>query len=358
MSQFLGDRLIFLISQPRAGSTLLQRMLNGHPEIVSSAEPWIMLPIVYGRRADGMTADYRHDWAQLGTQQFADNYADGNATLDEAARQYAHTLYCAALHSGERYFLDKTPRYYNIIPDLRRLFPQAHFILLLRNPLAVLGSMLANWFPLGYWHHMARFKRDLLDAPTLLAEAISAEAPNTTVVHYEKLVASPTEIVSSLCEVIDLPFVEPMVTYGANDAPEGMLGDAHGVHTQQTATTDSLDKWLKQAERQQTRHFLQQYLARLEPAVLDTLGYAHNELAQQLARVPLDRRETIVPFDLVIRPNAEWRTRERWQYERALAHQKHGPKQGNRRFLKQQLGRLRSGQLTPTWHNGDPHFDS
>ena len=40
---YLGDNLIFIISQPRSGSTLLQRMLSGHADIKSAAETWLML---------------------------------------------------------------------------------------------------------------------------------------------------------------------------------------------------------------------------------------------------------------------------------------------------------------------------
>jgi hypothetical protein len=37
-------KLVFLISLPRAGSTLLQRLLMGHPLVASCGEPWLALP--------------------------------------------------------------------------------------------------------------------------------------------------------------------------------------------------------------------------------------------------------------------------------------------------------------------------
>lgn len=39
-----GENLIFLISQPRAGSTMLQKVLGSHPEIHTVSEPWVALP--------------------------------------------------------------------------------------------------------------------------------------------------------------------------------------------------------------------------------------------------------------------------------------------------------------------------
>jgi hypothetical protein len=35
--------LVFIISQPRAGSTLLQRILDSHSKVCSPPEPWVML---------------------------------------------------------------------------------------------------------------------------------------------------------------------------------------------------------------------------------------------------------------------------------------------------------------------------
>ena len=53
-----GENLIFIISQPRAGSTLLQRILGGHPEIHTAAEPWIMLHPLYALKSKGCSAEY------------------------------------------------------------------------------------------------------------------------------------------------------------------------------------------------------------------------------------------------------------------------------------------------------------
>ncbi|MBT8101022.1 MAG: sulfotransferase, partial [Gammaproteobacteria bacterium] len=51
-------RPVFLLSLPRSGSTLLQRMLMTHPAISSVPEPWLLLPIFYPRRTSGHSAEY------------------------------------------------------------------------------------------------------------------------------------------------------------------------------------------------------------------------------------------------------------------------------------------------------------
>ena len=53
-----GENLIFLISQPRAGSTMSQRILGSHPNIYTVSEPWILLGPLYPLHFDNFDAEY------------------------------------------------------------------------------------------------------------------------------------------------------------------------------------------------------------------------------------------------------------------------------------------------------------
>ncbi|NJL19400.1 MAG: sulfotransferase [Bdellovibrionaceae bacterium] len=53
-------------------------------------------------------------------------------------------------HPGARWLADKNPRYHLFYKELRDLFPDASFLFLLRNPLAVAASYLTTWTP-GIW---------------------------------------------------------------------------------------------------------------------------------------------------------------------------------------------------------------
>ena len=46
------------------------------------------------------------------------------------------------LDKGQLYFLDKTPRYYHIIQELKDLFPESKFVILVRNPVSVFSSIM------------------------------------------------------------------------------------------------------------------------------------------------------------------------------------------------------------------------
>ena len=168
-----GKNLIFLISQPRAGSTLTQRMLGSHCEIHTVSEPWLMLHPLYALRPEGYEVEYNAEWARNAVQGFVDELPDGKeAYFNGLRRMYSYLYNCAATSSGKRYFLDKTPRYYFIISELYKTFPEARFIILLRNPLAVLCSIINTWTQ-DDWFKLYLYKQDLLEAPARLIEGIN-----------------------------------------------------------------------------------------------------------------------------------------------------------------------------------------
>ena len=104
-----GFRPLFLLSQPRRGSTLVQRVLAAHPKISTTAEPWILLPLVYARRWNGIRAEYAHQLAAHNIEQFASALDGGPASSMFACGPLSSSLYTDAADEGAIYFLDKTP---------------------------------------------------------------------------------------------------------------------------------------------------------------------------------------------------------------------------------------------------------
>ena len=104
-------RPLFIFSLPRAGSTLLQRILAGHDGIASAAEPWLLLPALYTLRDTGVVAEYSHPIAVRAIKDFCRELPDGEATYLQHVRRQVLDLYAAASPPGTTYFLDKTPRY-------------------------------------------------------------------------------------------------------------------------------------------------------------------------------------------------------------------------------------------------------
>lgn len=310
MNEF-GENLIFLISQPRAGSTLLQRILGGHSQIHATAEPWLMLHPLYALKREGFTADYNAEWARYALDDFLGNIENGDQVYMEAVRKMGLHLYDAVLKkAGKKFFLDKTPRYYAVLPELLQTFPKAKIIILLRNPLAVLASILENWVQ-GEWEKLSLFKHDLFLAPVRMAEMIEKHRDRASIVHYEALVTSPEQTVRKLCEALNVDFETAMIYYGKHAAPEGEMGDKGSIRNFTKPVTDRLYSWVDQLATPERRFLAERYLAFLQPNLAARLGYFVQELQTQLTTqnvtgTPLDDQAQdellddlgMSPFDL------------------------------------------------------------
>lgn len=333
MYSFLGESLIFLISQPRAGSTLLQRVLSGHPEIHTGAEPWLMLHPVYALRRTGLQAEYNAQCAYDALQDFLDNCADGQDTYIEAIRALANVLYGRALAgTGKRFFLDKTPRYYYIVPDLHRVFPKARFIFLIRNPLAVLSSVLRTWVK-DDWERLCNHRDDLVIAPVRILEGIHALGKEAIVVHYEHLVTAPGQAVRTICRRLEIPFFESMLVYGTTPVPKGRMGDQTGIREHDKPSTASLDKWRELADTPQTRHLAAQYLTELGPQVVGRLGYDIADLLATLGKADHHLSASVMPWHIVTRPRSTWTLAEQLAVERTRLICSRGRARGTALFL-------------------------
>ncbi|MFC1488314.1 sulfotransferase [Thermodesulfobacteriota bacterium] len=331
-----GKNLIFLISQPRAGSTMLQRILASHPLVLSSAEPWLMLHPVYGTIKTGVQADYNAPWAHDALQDFLANYTDGEETYFEAVRAFACVLYGRALQgTDKKYFLDKTPRYYFIIPQLYRLFPDARFIFLIRNPLSVLNSIINSWITNDHWHHLSDFRHDLLHAPALLLEGINILGSKAHIIRYENIVEKPERTISSLCQSLEISYQPGMLNYGKKEAPKGRYGDIAGVNRHNEPSRDSLNSWIHLTEKQQTRHFALAYLETLGSELVEQLGYSYPDLINTIGKSISNKRSPIVPWGIAIRPSSSWTEKEYLTVKRAMAFQKKGTARGILSFIRE-----------------------
>lgn len=277
-----GENLIFILSQPRAGSTLLQRILCAHPAIHTTAEPWIMLHPLYALKRAGYSAEYNAAWARAALDDFCQSLAEGEAAYEQAIRQMALHLYRSALlGSAKTRFLDKTPRYYFVLPELVRVFPAAQYVFLLRNPLAVLISILESWVK-GNWPELALFRHDLLDAPRRLVEGIALRGREAITLHYEDLAADPQPTVSRLCEQLGLAFEAGMLEYGRHPPPRGTMGDSLGVPRHTRPVPDGVDRWIRGLASPQAHFLAEAYLAFLGEELLGQMGYSFERLRRIL----------------------------------------------------------------------------
>ena len=275
----MSVRPIFLLSLPRSGSTLAQRVLAAHPAIATTAEPWVLLPHLYATREHGIAAEYTQPVAARAIGEFVRQLPQGERDYREALHDFAIALYSRAAGEDAVYFLDKTPRYHYVVEELLETFPDARYIFLWRSPLAVVASIVETWTK-GRWN-VDRWRGDLHGIASLV-DAYSTHRDSTIAVRYEDLVGDPAATWPSVFEHLDLPFDPDLLTRFDEVALQGSMGDPTGVHRYSTISAEPLEKWRTTLANPYRKRWCREYLRWIGAERLTTMGYDLDELLSDL----------------------------------------------------------------------------
>ena len=188
---------IFIIGSPRSGTTLTERILASHSAIDAGGE----LP--FG----------------VDLQELAVSLAGGEWSFPEglarAQPDFATTLRDRYLGEAERhgllaggapFFTDKMPTNDFWLPLLRLAFPDSPVVLVRRNPLDVLTSIMAHEMTHGFnsSYRLEDAARHLALADQLMEEYAAAGFGPTYHLRYESLVANQAEETQQLTAAIGL----------------------------------------------------------------------------------------------------------------------------------------------------------
>ncbi len=271
--------LIFVISPPRAGSTLLQRMMGGHPEVFTHPEPHLITPIAHlGVFYNVDKAPFDHINAAEATKSFIEGLPGGEQDYLDALRAYTDTLYGRMLSTSDAsQFLDKTPANSLVLPFLSRLYPDAKYVVLTRHPLAVFSSY-ANSFFNGDWEGAHAFN-PILERYVPAIGAFVRERPVPLLqVAYEDLVEGPEAQLERVFAYLGLGHVPGAVEYGSTPMKKGM-GDPISVDAHDRPVADSLDKWAAEvAHDADKRALAEQMIAAIDTADLEAWGWTPDTL--------------------------------------------------------------------------------
>jgi hypothetical protein len=287
------DRLLFVISPPRAGSTLLQQMLGSHSAIYTHPEPHLITPLAYlGYHAHVDKAPYDHINAAEAMRAFVARLPGGEEDYLDALRAYADTLYGRMLApSGRRYFLDKTPAYATVLPFLSALYPKAKYVVLTRHPLSVMSSY-ANSFFVGNWREARAFNPIVERYVPAMAAFLRKQAVPMLHVRYEALVQAPEAELARIFDFLGLAHEPDAVNYKKNFKAQNGMGDPIGVQKHARPTTESVEKWVPELLSDPDKLALaRDIVARLSDEDLDSWGYPRATLfapleGQSAAKLP------------------------------------------------------------------------
>ena len=292
------ERVVFLISMPRSGSTLLQKILEQSDQINTLGEPWLMLPLLAGYDEDLIDAKYGQHLNVKAKEEFL-RHTNNSEIINQAQQVYADSIYSSIIReSDKRYFLDKTPRYIYIVNRLKEIYPKAKFIVLLRNPAAVISSYAHTWYKDSFIKLSEdRFCRyDFEKGFEQLANFANSEFKNKHVIHYEDLVSKPDEAVSKLFGYLNLKYNEKYINYNneKSSSKKFMFGDPKTVYSKTRPDQLHAEKWLRDVEKNNTQYDLLKLLNILPKGVIGALGYQETAIKHKLDANALDDKFKII----------------------------------------------------------------
>ena len=270
--------MLFVISSPRSGSTMLERMLESHSQILGGPEPHLITPLAHLGVWDKVDkAPYDHVLAAESQKLFLERLPRGEQDYWDACRAYCDVLYGRFLEgSGKSVVLDKTPAYALVLPFMAKVFPDAKFVVLTRHPLATFSSY-ANSFFDGEYETAMKYNPLLQRYVPAMSRFLRQTEVSFIHVKYEDLVKDPETWMEKIYAYIGVDFERDTIDYGDKErAPEAAkgLGDPIGVAQHSRPSTASLSKWVEElATDASKRTLMEKTIQSLDPADLETLGY-------------------------------------------------------------------------------------
>jgi tetratricopeptide (TPR) repeat protein len=133
-------RVALLTGFPRSGTTLLEQVLDAHPDLVSSEERDFI-----GNELFRTITAHRPEKPILEVL----NELDREPILAERKRYFRSMEYLLGEPVGGRMHLDKNPAYNLTIPLVLRFFPEARLLVAIRDPRDVVLSCYLRYLPLN-----------------------------------------------------------------------------------------------------------------------------------------------------------------------------------------------------------------
>lgn len=278
---------VFLLSLPRSGSTFTQRVIAAHDGISTASEPWILLPLLdILRRPMPMQTAY-HAEVSTGVEDFLEELPGGEDEYLGEVRSLALGLYERAADPGARFFLDKTVRYFLIAELLVRTFPDARFVVLWRNPLSVISSMVES-LGSGRWV-MARHRLELFHGVDDLVSLVRRHGDRVHSVRYEDLLTGEAPW-KELMSYIGADFDSTSLARFTEVDLRGRKGDKVGSRRYAHLSLEPLEKRRRTLINPVRVAWCRRYLHWVGRERLETMGYDLDLLLGELDEIGTGRQ--------------------------------------------------------------------
>lgn len=218
--------IIFIVGQPRSGSTLLEQMLIGHHAINTAGE----CPFFAGEIAQGiyqLTGQHFPEGCQRLTPENCDNLA----------QRYLKNM--QSIQGNSHFIIDKMPANYQSIGLIKKCLPNAKVLHIKRDPMDVTWSIYRNYFAaaepyfcsltdIEKYHHC--YERVMAHWQVVCPEFIHT-------IDYTNLISQPEKEMTAALAFCGLTFEKQCVDFSDQQRHISTLSDTQlreGIRQQQT----------------------------------------------------------------------------------------------------------------------------
>jgi Flp pilus assembly protein TadD len=254
-------RIALLCGHPRSGTTLLEQVLDAHPDIISAEETKLM-----------------HDEAYL---PLIRDFPEGTSIL-QALDSVPPSLLCHARENyfrcnemlmqtviGTRLLIDKNPGLNLMIPMVVRVFPEAKFIVALRDPRDVVISCFQQALPLtpisSAYLSIESTIHQYASAMGFWLDMRSRLGKQWTEVRYEDMIGDLPAVARSTLSFLGVEFDENVLKFYEHARTKRVKSPSHAEVLKPVYQT-AVGRW------RNYQKYLSPYMARLEP-FLKTFNY-------------------------------------------------------------------------------------
>ena len=227
---------IFVVGQPRTGTTLVERIITAHPEVSSAGE----------LKQFGNAMRRLSKYAE--PQRFSAGLVEGAATVNMGRLGATYVETSKKMAGDTPRFVDKLPNNFLYIPLILKALPNAKIVHLRRNPMDACFSSFKQLFADAYQHsydqeemarHHARYFR-------LLETWRERFGDRFFDITYEEVARDVEPNARALIEYLELPWNDACLEFHAQKTA---VATASAVQVRKPAHTKSVGRW-RRYERQ------------------------------------------------------------------------------------------------------------
>lgn len=292
MTKYNGP--LFIVGNPRSGTKLLRDLLNRNPKInILEIESNFIPSLVqkYGMKCPledvAMRDSFFKDFKDTGfyfysiekntniiTREDLDNVPDLSA-WDSVFEHIIKVCLPDAPDKVDPVWGDKTPNYVKSVALIKQIFPDARFIHIIRDPRDVALSANKAWGN-HYYRTTNKWVQYVNDG-----QKAKAQFPKDILeVFYEDVISDSETVLQTICDFIDVPFVEQMLNL---KQPSENLGDTKG---KQYIVKSNKNKFLEELPKETIK--------RIEEITFNNLEYLKYETFYATEYHPLTKNELLI----------------------------------------------------------------